>query len=37
MTPPQRGRARSGYAAPRTTDFDLFVTQLPNAPFGVAW
>jgi hypothetical protein len=22
---------------PPETDFDLFVTQLPNAPFGVAW
>jgi hypothetical protein len=22
---------------PPQTDFDLFVTQLPNAPFGVAW
>jgi hypothetical protein len=24
-------------ALPPETDFDLFVTQLPNAPFGVAW
>src|SRR4051812_5850860 len=22
---------------PPKTDFDFFVTQLPNAPFGVAW
>ena len=22
---------------PRNTDFDLFVTQVPNAPFGVSW
>ena len=22
---------------PKRTDFDLFVTQVPNAPFGVSW
>ncbi len=22
---------------PKNTDFDLFVTQVPNAPFGVSW
>src|SRR5690349_562325 len=22
---------------PANTDFDFFVTQLPNAPFGVSW
>lgn len=22
---------------PKNTDFDVFVTQLPNAPFGVSW
>jgi hypothetical protein len=22
---------------PRNTDFDFFVTQVPNAPFGVSW
>jgi hypothetical protein len=22
---------------PRNTDFDLFVTQVPNAPFGISW
>jgi hypothetical protein len=22
---------------PRNTEFDVFVTQLPNAPFGVSW
>ncbi len=25
------------HGLPRNTDFDLFVTQLPNAPFGVSW
>jgi len=22
---------------PKNTDFDVFVTQLPNAPFGISW
>jgi hypothetical protein len=22
---------------PASTDFDLFITQLPNAPFGISW
>jgi hypothetical protein len=22
---------------PKNTDFDLFVTQVPNAPFGISW
>ena len=22
---------------PANTEFDLFITQLPDAPFGVAW
>ena len=22
---------------PKNTDFDVFITQLPNAPFGVSW
>jgi hypothetical protein len=26
-----------GYNLPRNTDFDLFVIQVPNAPFGISW
>jgi hypothetical protein len=25
------------YGLPKNTDFDVFVTQLPNAPFGISW
>lgn len=25
------------FGLPRNTDFDFFVTQLPNAPFGISW
>lgn len=27
----------SAAGLPANTDFDLFITQLPNAPFGVSW
>jgi hypothetical protein len=27
----------NAYGLPKNTDFDVFVTQLPNAPFGVSW
>lgn len=27
----------SATGLPRSTDFDLFVLQVPNAPFGVSW
>jgi len=26
-----------GFGLPRNTSFDVFVTQLPNAPFGISW
>jgi hypothetical protein len=25
------------HGLPKNTDFDVFVTQLPNAPFGISW
>ena len=25
------------HGLPRNTDFDVFINQLPNAPFGVSW
>jgi hypothetical protein len=25
------------YGLPKNTNFDVFVTQLPNAPFGISW
>ena len=25
------------FGLPKNTDFDVFVTQLPNAPFGISW
>jgi hypothetical protein len=25
------------FGLPKNTEFDLFVTQLPNAPFGISW
>jgi hypothetical protein len=25
------------HGLPKKTDFDVFVTQLPNAPFGISW
>jgi hypothetical protein len=25
------------HGLPKNTDFDVFITQLPNAPFGVSW
>src|SRR5664279_2625136 len=25
------------HGLPKSTDFDVFVTQLPNAPFGISW
>jgi hypothetical protein len=27
----------SAFHLPRNTDFDLFVIQVPNAPFGIGW
>jgi hypothetical protein len=27
----------SAWHLPRNTDFDLFVIQVPNAPFGISW
>jgi hypothetical protein len=27
----------NAYGLPKHTDFDLFVTQVPNAPFGLSW
>src|SRR5215831_14497605 len=27
----------SAFGLPPNTDFDLFVTQVPNAPFGISW
>jgi hypothetical protein len=27
----------NAWGLPKNTDFDVFVTQLPNAPFGVSW
>jgi hypothetical protein len=27
----------SAFHLPRNTDFDLFVIQVPNAPFGISW
>lgn len=27
----------NAHGLPKNTDFDVFVTQLPNAPFGISW
>lgn len=27
----------NAHGLPKNTDFDVFITQLPNAPFGISW